>query len=52
MVSNGVLLFCVAMVILIAQFSALVGLFVSIGLCAIEVVWLWVEEVERVGEIG
>ena len=52
MISNGVLLFCVVMTMLIAQFSPLAALFVSIGLCVSEVVWLWVGEVERVGEIG
>jgi len=29
-----------------------VALFVLIGLCVSEVVWLWVGEVERVGESG
>ncbi len=52
MISSGVLLFCVVMTILIAQFSPLVALFVSIGLCVSEVVWLWLEEVERVGKIS
>ena len=52
MFSSGVLLFCVVMLVLIAQVSPLVALFVSIGLCVSEVVWLWLEEVERVGEIG
>ena len=52
MMSNGVLLFCVVMTMLIAQFSPLVALFVAIGLCVSEVGWLWVEEVECVGEIS
>ena len=52
MVGSGVLLFCVVVTILIAQISPLVALFVSIGLCVSEVVWLWVKEVERVKEIS
>ena len=52
MISNGVLLFCVVMTMLIAQFSPLVALFVSIGLCVSEVVWLWLGEVERVNKIS
>lgn len=52
MISSGVLLFCVVMTMLIAQFSPLVALFVSIGLCVSEVVWLWLGDVERVKEIS
>ena len=52
MISNGVLLFCVVVTMLIALFSPLVALLVSIGLCVSEVIWLWVGEMERVGEIG
>jgi|MDTC01.2.fsa_nt_gb hypothetical protein len=52
MIRSGVLLFCVVMVMLIAKVSPLVGLFVSIGLCVSEVVWLWWGEVGCVGEIS
>ena len=52
MISNGVLLFCVVMTMLIAQFSPLVALLVSIGLCVSEVVWLWLEYCERVNKIS
>ena len=52
MIGNGVLLFCVVMTILIAQFNPLVALFISIGLCVSEVVWLWLEYCERVNKIS
>ena len=44
MIGDGVLLFCVVMTILIAQFSPLVALFVSIGLCACEVGYLYINQ--------
>ena len=52
MVGSGVLLFCVVVTMLIAQFSPLVALLVSIGLCVSEVVWLWLGEVERVNKMS
>ena len=52
MIGSGVLLFCVVMTMLIAQFSPLAALLVSIGLCVSEVVWLWLGEVGRVKEIS
>lgn len=52
MLSNLTLIFCIALTILIAQFSPFTALLISIGLGASEVISLWIEDAKRVNKIN